>query len=146
MAKALEVVLCNVSYTLQTTVTGEFDEVIETTIAALEDEGFGILSDIDMGGTLEGKLDVDFRNYRILGACNPPLAHEILTEQMEGGTLLPCSVAVYEDEDAITVAAVDPDDLLGLTDSGTINSVGEEISERFERAMQTVAADFESAD
>ena len=91
------------SYTLQTTVTGEFDEVLETTTAALEDEGIGILSDIDVGTTLTENLDVEFRNYRILGACNPSLAHEVLTDQISGGTLLPCGVAIYEDDGGVTV-------------------------------------------
>jgi len=96
-------------YTIQTAVTGEFDDVVDTTIAALKDEGFGVPCDIDIQATLKEKLGEEFRQYRISGACNPPLAYEGLTEEIELGALLPCNVIVYENDDGdIVVSAVDP--------------------------------------
>ena len=125
-------------YTIQKRVDGDFDDVIERTTAALEDEGFGILSDIDFGGTFDAKLDLDeeYRNYRVLGACNPGLAHQGLDEEIGLGTLLPCNVAVYEtDEGDVVVAAVDPKRLLGLAENPDIDFVSEEVTERFERVL-----------
>lgn len=125
-------------YTIQTRVEGDFDDVVERTTAALEDEGFGILSDIDFGGTFEAKLDLDegYRNYRVLGACNPGLAHQGLDEEIGLGTLLPCNVAVYETDDGdVTVAAVDPERLLGIADNSELDFIVEEVTERFERAL-----------
>ncbi|AQL44705.1 hypothetical protein BV210_18290 (plasmid) [Halorientalis sp. IM1011] len=126
-------------YTIQTSVTGEFDDVVDTTIAALEDEGFGVLCDIDIQATLKEKLGEEFRQYRILGACNPPLAHEGLTEEIELGTLLPCNVIVYETDDGdIVVSAVDPQQLVGIAGNDSLDSIATEVTERFERVLSAV--------
>jgi len=86
-----------------------FEEAIEKTVAALSEEGFGVLTEIDVKATLEKKLDVDFRPYRILGACNPPLAHQALQAESRIGAMLPCNVIVQETEDGgVEVAAIDP--------------------------------------
>lgn len=86
-----------------------FDEAIEKVTAALKEEGFGILTEIDIKATLKKKLDADFRNYRILGACNPPLAHEALQAEPHIGLMLPCNVIVQEyDNGKVEVSAVDP--------------------------------------
>ncbi|AUV84387.1 hypothetical protein C2R22_22865 (plasmid) [Salinigranum rubrum] len=127
------------SYTLQTTLDGEFESVVERTVAALEDEGFGVLCDIDVRETLKQKLDEEFRNYRILGACNPQLAHDALEEELGLGALLPCNVVVYEtDEGDIAVRAVDPKQLVGVADNPALDSVAEEVHERFERVLTAV--------
>ena len=133
-------------YTIQTSVTGEFDDVVDTTIAALEDEGFGVLCDIDIQATLKEKLGEEFRQYRILGACNPPLAYEGLTEEIELGALLPCNVIVYETDDGeVMVSAVDPQQLVGIADNEALDSIANEVHDRFERVLVSVADELESS-
>jgi uncharacterized protein (DUF302 family) len=129
------------SYTIQTTIDADFEETLAATIDALESEGFGILSDIDMQGTFEAKLDQDFRQYRILGACNPPLAMEGLTEEIDLGTLLPCNVAVYEGANGdVVVSAADPVEVLDITDNPTLEPIATEVKERLENAIATLEA------
>ena len=133
-------------YTIQTAVTGEFDDVVDATTAALEEEGFGVLCDIDIQATLKEKLGEEFRQYRILGACNPPLAHEGLTAETELGALLPCNVIVYERDDGdIVVSAVDPDQLVGIADNDSLDSIATEVTERFDRVLAAVSEEFEPA-
>ena len=133
-------------YTMQTTVDGTFDETVETTIAALKDEGFGVLCDIDVQATLEEKLGEEFRQYRILGACNPGLAHEGLNEEIELGALLPCNVIVYETDDGeVMVSAVDPQQLVGIADNEALDSIANEVHDRFERVLARVADELESS-
>lgn len=129
------------TYTLSTTTDASFEETIETVSAALESEGFGILSDIDVQTTLKEKLDVDVERYRILGACNPPLAHEGLEAEPDLGALLPCNVAVYEtDGGEVVVSAVDPRMLVGLTENPALDNVASEVHERFERVLAEVSS------
>lgn len=131
-------------YTIQTSVAGDFDEVVDATNAALTDEGFGVLCDIDIRATLEEKLGEEFRQYRILGACNPPLAHEGLTEEIELGALLPCNVVVYESDGGdIAVSAVDPEQLLGITGNDALDSMATEVTERFDRVLTAVGDEFD---
>jgi uncharacterized protein (DUF302 family) len=133
-------------YTIQTTVTGEFDDVIDATTAALKDEGFGVLCDIDIQATLEEKLGEELRQYRILGACNPPLAYEGLSAEIELGALLPCNVIVYENDDGdIVVSAVDPEQLVGIADNDALDSIATEVNERFDRVLAAVTDEFGSA-
>src|SRR6056297_3247464 len=97
------------SYHFSKTVDLGFDEAIEKTTAALKEEGFGVLTEIDIKATLKKKLDVDFRNYQILGACNPPNAYKALQAEGHIGLMLPCNVIVQEHEDGkVEVSAVDP--------------------------------------
>ncbi|MCD2203937.1 DUF302 domain-containing protein [Halobacterium sp. KA-6] len=124
------------SYTLDKRVDGEFDIVVERTTNALSEEGFGVLCDIDVQQTLKKKLDEDFRQYRILGACNPPLAQQALEEELQLGTLLPCNVVVYETDDGeIGVSAVDPEVMLSVVDNPELDSIAAEVRERFERVL-----------
>ncbi len=125
---------------MQETVDAEFDRAVETTVDALGDEGFGVLCDIDVRATFEEKLDREFRQYRILGACNPALAHEGLTEEPGLGTLLPCNVVVYETDDGeVVVSAVDPRELVGIADNEALDSIATEVHDRFERVLTVVA-------
>ncbi|MFB6149890.1 MAG: DUF302 domain-containing protein [Halobacteriales archaeon] len=129
------------TYTLSTTTDASFEETIDAVSAALKSEGFGILSDIDVQTTLKEKLDVDVERYRILGACNPPLAHEGLEADPDLGALLPCNVAVYEtDEGEVVVSAVDPRVLVGLTENSALDNVASEVHERFERVLDEVSS------
>jgi uncharacterized protein (DUF302 family) len=127
-------------YTIERRVDGDFDAVLDRTEAALGEEGFGILADIDIGGTLESKLDEEFRRYRVLGACNPPLAFEALSAEISLGALLPCNVVVYEGEDGdVVVTAVDPEELIDLADNPELDDIAAEIRERLVRALDDVA-------
>lgn len=124
------------SYTLDKRVAGDFDEVVDQTTSALSDEGFGVLCDIDVQQTLKEKLDEEFRQYRILGACNPPLAHQALEEELQLGTLLPCNVVVYETDNGETgVSAVDPEVMLSVVDNPNLDPIAEDVRERFERVL-----------
>ncbi|WP_336360291.1 DUF302 domain-containing protein [Haladaptatus sp. ZSTT2] len=133
-------------YTIQASVAGAFDQVVETTIDALKDEGFGVLCDIDVQATFEAKLGEEFRQYRILGACNPGLALEGLTEDIELGALLPCNVIVYETDDGeVVVSAVDPQQLVGIADNEALDSIATEVHDRFKRVLDSIADELESA-
>lgn len=120
-----------------------YEEAMVQVTAALKAEGFGILTQIDVRDTLKQKLDVDFRRYAILGACNPPLAHRAFTTEIEIGLLLPCNVIIYEDDDGLgtEVAIIDPISMLGM---GGINPslapVGDEAAERLRRVQSSLEA------
>jgi uncharacterized protein (DUF302 family) len=131
-----------VSYTRRATVSAGFDDAVDATVAALEDEGFGVLCDIDVQATFEAKLGESFRRYRILGACNPALAREALSEEVELGALLPCNVVVYETDDGdVVVSAVDAERLVGVADNGALDDVAADVSERFERVLAAVSGE-----
>ena len=120
-------------------VEGNFDEVIEKVTNALKEEGFGVLSDIDVKSTMKEKLDVDFRNYRILGACNPPNAHKALTAEPHIGLMLPCNLVVQEvEEGKVDVAAVDPKASMAAVENPELENVAEFIKERLERVINNL--------
>jgi uncharacterized protein (DUF302 family) len=119
-------------------VEGSFDEIVSRTIGALSEQGFGVLSDIDVSATLKKKLDADFRQYRILGACNPPFAHKALLEEPEIGLLLPCNVIVYEtDDNKYAVVAVDPVKNLSIVDNPALVSIAETIRTKLRAALNS---------
>jgi len=121
------------------TVEGNFDQVIDQVVAALKEEGFGILSDIDVKTTLKEKLDVDFKNYRILGACNPPNAHKALTAEPHVGLLLPCNLVVQETEPGkIDVSAVDPKASMSIVDNPEVEPVADFIKEKLEKVIDNL--------
>lgn len=111
-----------------------FDETVNYVSAALKAEGFGVLTEIDVQDTLKKKLDVDFRPYKILGACNPPLAYRALSAAPEAGLLLPCNVTVAYVEDNMTeVAIVDPLSMLGIVKHPEVELVAQEARTRLDR-------------
>ena len=132
------------TYTITTTVDAQFDDVVAEVTTALEDEGFGVLSTINLQMTLKEKLDVDIDQYQILGACNPALAHQGLVEEPALGALLPCNVIVYEADEKIVVSAVDPQRLIELTDNPQLEAISTDVHERFERVITAVAEQFPS--
>ncbi len=124
------------SYYFSKIVKGPFEEVLEKTIAALKDEGFGILTDIDVQATLKKKLDVDFRKYWILGACNPPYAYKALLAEDKIGTMLPCSVIVQETSDGrVEVAAIDPIASMQAVENPGLMPVAEEVQRKLKAAV-----------
>jgi uncharacterized protein (DUF302 family) len=125
------------NYYFSTTAHGSFDETIEKTIEVLDQEGFGIISDIDVQATMKKKLDIDFRRYRILGACNPPFAHKALEAENKIGLLLPCNVIVQEIKpDLIEIAAIDPMAMLGVANKPQMKEVAAEIRDKLEKAIK----------
>lgn len=113
-----------------------FDEAIQKLPDLLKAEGFGILTDIDVKGTLKQKLGVDFRRYRILGACNPPLAHRALQAELEIGVMLPCNLIVYEgDGGQAVVTAIDPMQTVAGASDGLV-PIAQEVRDRLERVLE----------
>lgn len=126
-----------VDYGMRIHLAVPYEEAIETVTAALKAEGFGVLTQIDVKDTLKKKIDVDFRRYIILGACNPPLAHRAFSTELEIGLLLPCNVIVYEDDSGAgsVVSIIDPIMMLGIGINPNLSSVGEEASTRLRRVL-----------
>lgn len=116
-----------------------YEQAVQKTTDALKAEGFGVLSQIDMHLTLKQKLDVDFRRYVILGACNPPLAYRALSANLDVGLLLPCNVIVYEEGGGSIVAAVDPLEMLGvLKEDPVAREVAVEAKARLQRVIASL--------
>jgi uncharacterized protein (DUF302 family) len=113
-----------------------FDDALARVPAALQSEGFGVLTEIDVRETLKEKLDVDFRRYKILGACNPPLAHRALQAELEVGVMLPCNVIVYEGDDGrAVVVAIDPMETVAARERPEIRRVAETVREKLARVL-----------
>jgi uncharacterized protein (DUF302 family) len=117
-----------------------FEHALARTREALASEGFGVLTEIDVAATLRKKLDVEFRPYIILGACNPPLAHRALQAELDIGLLLPCNVIVYaaDDPGATIVAGLDPVEALSLSGNEAVQPIAEEVRSRLQRVVAMV--------
>ena len=117
----------------------DFETAIQRVTDALKVEGFGVLTEIDVKATLKKKIDVDFRPYKILGACNPPLAHKALTADAQVGLLLPCNVVVsQEDDGVIQVSIIDPISMLGIVSTPGVEPVAIEARARLERVAKSL--------
>ncbi|MDO6516732.1 DUF302 domain-containing protein [Zobellia uliginosa] len=127
------------NYYFNKTVNGTFEEVIEKVTVALKKEGFGILTEIDIKETLKKKLDIDFKKYKILGACNPPYAYKALQAEDKIGTMLPCNVIVQEVEAGVVeVAAVNPMASMMAVENEKLNKVAEEITTKLEEIVKAL--------
>lgn len=115
-----------------------YAEAVERTRQALKTEGFGVLCEIDIKEKLKEKLGVDFRNYVILGACNPPLAYETLQEEINIGLLLPCNVIVYEEDGRTVVSAVDAAKMLSVVGNPKLESTAATVNEKLRRVINSL--------
>jgi uncharacterized protein (DUF302 family) len=129
------------TYGLNVEVTLPYGQAVERAREELSKEGFGVLTEIDVKATFKKKLDVDFRPYVILGACNPPLAHKALSTERDIGLLLPCNVIVYatDDPSRSVVAALDPVKQLGLTGIAALDPIAQDVQARMRRVLEAVA-------
>lgn len=115
-----------------------FSQAIEKVTDELKKEGFGILTTIDVKETLKNKINVDFKNYTILGACNPPIAHKALQTEEELGLLLPCNVVVYEKGNKIVVSIFDPMMMTKVIDNDKMIPIANEVKEKLQRVLEAV--------
>jgi uncharacterized protein (DUF302 family) len=128
------------SYYMTTTLNSEFDDAISLVTEKLKEQGFGVLTEIDIKQTLKKKLDVDFYNYKILGACNPPFAHKALMAENKIGTMLPCNVIIQEREEGkIEVSAVDPMASMQAVNNEELGGIAGEVRERLNKVIASLS-------
>ncbi|WP_370329203.1 DUF302 domain-containing protein [Mycolicibacterium hippocampi] len=128
-------------YALSTTLHTTFEDAVAKTRKALADQGFGVLTEIDMKATLKAKLGEDMEDYLILGACNPPLAHRAVNADRQIGLLLPCNVAVRADtnsEGAVIIDAMDPQVMVQLSDQPGVREVADEAAAKLRAAIESL--------
>jgi uncharacterized protein (DUF302 family) len=125
---------------LRRTLSCGYEEALARVPAALQSEGFGVLTEIDVRETLKKKLGVEFRPYKILGACNPPLAHRALQAELEVGLMLPCNVIVYEGDDGrAVVAAIDPMETVAVREKAELQAVAAEVRRKLEKVLERLS-------
>ena len=125
----------------EVTIEAPYAEALPRVIAALEAEGFGVLTRIDVHDAFKEKLGVEFRNYSILGACNPPLAHKALSNRPDAGLMLPCNVIVREDADGqVIVGFMDPEAVMRLVDNPKVGEVGSQVRAKMQRVCDAVGS------
>ncbi len=125
-------------YGFSKTVGLPFEQTIEKVTEELKKEGFGVLTTIDVKDTLKRKIDVDFKKYTILGACNPPIAHKALQTEEEIGLLLPCNVIVYEKDDKTKVSMFDPMLMINIIENEQMEPMAKEVKEKLQRVLAEV--------
>ena len=126
------------SYYIAKTVSGEFNDVIARVTEALKAEGFGVLTEIDVAATLKKKIDVDFRPYRILGACNPKMAYKALSAEDKIGVMLPCNVIVQKTDKGVEVAAVDPVASMQAVENPGLGDIAGPVKEALARVVNSL--------
>jgi uncharacterized protein (DUF302 family) len=126
------------NYGFSKTVEMTFEQAIEKVTTELKNEGFGVLTSIDVKETLKQKIDVDFKKYTILGACNPPIAHKALLEEEELGLLLPCNVIVYEKDNKTNISVFDPMVMTWVIDNDNMQPIATEVKEKLQRVLEAV--------
>ena len=127
------------TYAYKTTVNLSFEEAVQKATEELKQEGFGVLTEIDVKDTLKRKLDVDFRKYKILGACNPPNAYKALQAETDIGLMLPCNVVVYEGEEgASVVAAIDPVASMRAVENIGLEATALEVRRKLQRVIEAM--------
>ena len=112
-----------------------FEKAVEKVTEELKKEGFGVLTEIDVKATMKNKLNVDHPNYKILGACNPPLAHKALTKEPEIGLLLPCNVIVYEKDMDVIVSAADAKAMFTVVNNREVESIADEVNKKLKNVI-----------
>ena len=125
----------DIGYGYGRTLELSFDNAVQRAKESLKSEGFGVLCEIDIKEKLKEKLGVDFENYLILGACNPPLAYHALQQEMNIGLLLPCNVVVYEKSGQVVVAAVDANKMLSVVGNSALESTAEQVNEKLRHVI-----------
>lgn len=125
-------------YGFSKTVDLSYEQTIEKVTAELKKEGFGVLTSIDVKDTLKQKINVDFKKYTILGACNPPIAHRALLEEEDLGLLLPCNVIVYEKDDKTRVSIFDPMVMTWIMENDNMKPIATEVQERLQRVLKAI--------
>jgi uncharacterized protein (DUF302 family) len=128
------------SYTLSATTPLSFTDAVERVRAELKTEGFGVLCEIDVQATLREKLGVEGEPYLILGACNPPLAHQALQAEPDLGVLLPCNVVVYQRGGETQISAIDPERMLSIVDNDELAPVAADVKARLSAVVERAAA------
>ncbi|MBD3402283.1 DUF302 domain-containing protein [candidate division GN15 bacterium] len=127
------------NYTFRVELPVDFESAVKLTTEHLQEQGFGILTEIDVTRTLKEKLDVDYRQYKILGACNPQLAHRVLEVEEEIGTLLPCNVAVFEESnDTVKVAAMNPNSAMSVVHNDAVDPIADEVAQKLKTALSNL--------
>jgi uncharacterized protein (DUF302 family) len=125
------------SYNISKKVEGTFDEAIKKVTEELKKEGFGIISEIDLKDKFKEKLNIDFRNYKILGACNPALAYKAIEQEDKIGTMLPCNILVQEYETGgVEVSAINPLESMGAVDNANLQSIAAEVSGKLKTVIE----------
>jgi len=132
-------VIENRDYAFRTRLNVPYEEALDRAKAALKEEGFGVLTSVDVKATMEEKLGVDFRPYTIIGACNPPLSYEALTREIEAGLVLPCNAIVYEENGGSDVAIADPLVVMEVLSKASLDDLAQEAKDRLQRVIASIS-------